>query len=260
MRYRGELTRLREHAVDREEAREIGRVLRERPVLHADGDRDDRGGGARVRLIESGGVDGRIRSANAKSDLAIGERIGGQKCGDGSGAIDLAAERRLSHLETGRADPKLSRDRCAIGVASRGCDPRIECVALRVHREGDVRLAAHRIDPRPEPVEDPSGLSIRKRGGHRSVEVRCDAQVGICRPPRSRAVDERHRGRGPRRGKLDGETLADRARLERPDIDAADGHAWERAGRIDRVRREGGAGRKRDSRDRGESKHPDTTT
>ena len=76
LRDRGKLARLRGDALDREETRKIRGVLGERPVLDMHGHgRDDRGG-ARVCLVESGRVDGGIRSANTERDLAVAERVG----------------------------------------------------------------------------------------------------------------------------------------------------------------------------------------
>ena len=156
-------------------------------------DRGDHRGRSRIRLVEAGRVDGGVRRANAKNDLAIAERVGGEKCRDRSGAIDLAAERRLRDRETGRAHAKLTGDRRAIGVPGGGRHPSIERVALRVHCERDVRLAAYGIDPRPQPIEDAPRLSIGKRGAHGRVDVGCDAEIGIGRLPRSRPVHEHHR-------------------------------------------------------------------
>src|SRR4029077_10165494 len=168
-----ELARLRGDTIDREKAREIGRVLREGPVLDVNGDRGYHCSSARIRLVESGRVNGGGRGANAEGAPAIAERVGGEKCGDRSRTIDLATKRRLRDLETRRPEAKLARDRCAIGVASGRCHPAIERIPLGVHRERNVRLATHRVDPRAETIDDASGLRVRDRRGYGCVDVWC---------------------------------------------------------------------------------------
>ena len=95
---RGKLTRFRGDAIDREQGREVGRVLGERSILDVHCDRGDHRCGSRVRLVEPGRVDGGIRRANAKRDLAVAKRVGGKKNRDRTNAIDLATERGARHL------------------------------------------------------------------------------------------------------------------------------------------------------------------
>ena len=145
--------------------------------MHADRGYDR--GSARIRLIEPGCVDRRIGRANAERDLAVAERVGREKRRDRTDAIDFATERRLCHLETRRAHAKLTGDRRAICVASGGGHPEIEGVAFCVHREGNVRLTANRVDPRTEAVEDPSRFSVAERLGHGGVDVGRDPELGV---------------------------------------------------------------------------------
>ncbi|OLC10397.1 MAG: hypothetical protein AUH39_02065 [Chloroflexi bacterium 13_1_40CM_67_9] len=129
-----------------------------------------------------------------------------------------------------------------------------------MHRERNVRVAAERVAPRPEPVHDGAGLSVAKRHGHGRVDVGSDTKLGVGRPPRSGAIHECDLRGGPRCHELGSETLADRRRLQRTDVDSADGHPGESTLRVSRVHREAGAYGKRDRRERGNSEHPDATT
>src|SRR5439155_1438520 len=90
---RWELTGLCGHAVDREKAREIIRVLGERSILHVHADRGYDRGSARIRLIEPACVDRRIGRANAERDLAVAERVGREKRRDRTDAAGSVPRR-----------------------------------------------------------------------------------------------------------------------------------------------------------------------
>jgi len=189
-----------------------------------------------------------VTGVTAAAARAYAERVGGEQGGDRSGAIDLAAKRGLRRFEAGRAKAKRTGDRWTIDVASRGRHPAIEGVALGAHRERDVRLTPHRVDPRAESIEGAAGLSVRNGCIHRGIDVWRDTECGVGRRPCPRAIGEDDGGRGPRRGELRRETFTDRPCFERTYVDAADGHARERALRVRRVRRVRASDRKRDRR------------
>src|SRR5207302_9354364 len=109
-----------------------------------------------------------------------------------------------------------------------------------------VRLTANGVDPGTEPVEHASGFSIAQSLSDGGIDIWCDPQLGVRGLPGSRSVDESNRRCRPGRGEPGRKPFADRARLERTDLDAADGHAGESTVRVDRVGGERGADRQSD--------------